>query len=646
MLKIIKRVTTRLATAVIFTVPLIVLPACASGSSTTAVEKTKNTRPLERTYPVKLTEVNWHGTGCYRIEMPMGTVYFEKDKGVSGFKSFVDPEGNDWIASYLPPGPNGNFRGFPNSVGNFGHAGRDSDSTTRIVDGKTEGDVVILESSNDGFTFQYWFFADRVAVKVLKSTGEYNFLFEGVAGGGADSEDYFVTADGKSHTPNGAFWDFTPEWFYLGDPKSKSLLFLAKTPDDDAPNENHRQIRPSGEHNMDLYSFGRTGKEHKYAVQGMSGNEHMVVIGFTSADQPHNNIAAKIESYLADPFTPGVRPIAKWNSNLLKREVKWYGSPEAQAIADSIIQYQSPQGGWPKSVDLTRPPLTDKDIPKETDGRSNTIDNGATTAPMVFLAKVAYETGGKPYKAAFLRGLDYLIKAQYPSGGWPQFWPLRGDKYYSRVTFNDDAMIHVMRVLQHVTSGEAPYGFVDTERKKAATHAIAQGIDFILKSQIRQNGKLTAWCAQHDENTFEPAWARAYEPPSLSGQESVGITRFLMSIDAPTPEIIHAIEGSIAWFNSVAIKEVRLDKVLRPDGRKERVLSADAEAPLLWARFYELETNLPLYLDRDSVFRYDFSEIGYERRSGYSYHGYWARDLLEKEYPRWHNKHFSDQPTR
>ena len=52
---------------------------------------------------VKLTEVKWAGTGCYKIEMPMGTVYFEKDNGVSGFKSFIDSEGKDWIASYMEP---------------------------------------------------------------------------------------------------------------------------------------------------------------------------------------------------------------------------------------------------------------------------------------------------------------------------------------------------------------------------------------------------------------------------------------------------------------------------------------------------------------------------------------------------------------
>ncbi|TXK31157.1 hypothetical protein FVR03_19945 [Pontibacter qinzhouensis] len=251
---------------------------------------------------VKLTEEEWHGAGCYKIAMPMGTVYFEKDNGVSGFKSFIDKEGNDWIASYMEPGPNGDFRGFPNSTGDFGHAGRNSNSTTVVVNGKTEGDLVILESSNPDFTFQYWFFPDRVAIKVLKSKGEYAFLYEGVAGGSADAEDYFVTADGKKHIPSGEFSDFSPEWFYLGDPKVKSYLFLAKTPDDDAPNENHRQIRKGDVHNMDLYSFGRSGPENGYKVYGMSGTEHVCIIGFADTTKSHKQMTRMIQKFLKNPF--------------------------------------------------------------------------------------------------------------------------------------------------------------------------------------------------------------------------------------------------------------------------------------------------------------------------------------------------------
>jgi PelA/Pel-15E family pectate lyase len=590
------------------------------------------------TAPVRLSEVHWAGVGCYKIEMPMGTVYFEKDNGVSGFKSFIDNEGNDWVASYMPPGPNGDFRGFPNSIGNFGHAGRDSGSTTTIVDGRAEGDVVVLESTNGTFTFQYWFLADRVAIKVLKSKGDYHFLLETVAGGTADADDYFVLADGRKRIPSGEFLDITPERFYIGDPKARHVLFFAKTPEDDAPNENHRQIRPNGMHNMDLYSFGRTGADRKYQTFGMSGNEHVCVIGFASRSNNHNEMMALIDGFLADPFKPGVRPRRIWSGALLGRDDAWYRSAEARAIADSVIQYQSPEGGWPKSTDLARPPLTAGDIPPPGGGRANSLDNDATTVPMEYLARVATATGERRYVEAFNRGLDFLHAAQYPNGGWPQFWPLRGDQYYSRITYNDGAMIRVMELLSGVATGKPPYGFVGTDRKQQAAAAIARGLDCILKTQVRQNGRLTAWCAQHDEKTLAPTWARAYEPPSLSGAESVGIVRFLMSIENPTREVVAAVEGAVEWLGQVEMKGYRLERARRGDGREERWLVRDPKGAGLWARFYELETNRPLYLDRDSVFRYDFSEIGYERRSGYDYHGMWAAALLEHDYPAWRAK--------
>jgi hypothetical protein len=260
---------------------------------------------------VRLTEVEYEGVGAYRIEMPMGTVYFEKDNGVSGFKSFFDPAGADWIASYLEPGPQGQNRGFPNSVGNFGHAGRDSGSTTTVVGGRTEGDVVILESANEKFAFQYWFYPYHIAISVLKSEGDYHFLFEGVAGGAADAEDYFVTPDGQRHIPNGELRDFSPEWIYLGDPKSDYVLFLAKTPDDDAPNENHRQItRGGGVHNMDLYSFGRTGYEEGFKSRGMSGNDHVVIIGFAPASTSHSDMSVMVDRLMAAPFERVLLPAA------------------------------------------------------------------------------------------------------------------------------------------------------------------------------------------------------------------------------------------------------------------------------------------------------------------------------------------------
>ena len=328
----------------------------------------------------------------------------------------------------------------------------------------------------------------------------------------------------------------------------------------------------------------------------------------------------------------------RWSKSLLKKDAEWYSSAEAKAVAKSVMQYQSSHGGWPKSTDLAKPPRSPEDIPPDGGGRANSLDNDATTVPMQFLARVAHATRDEECRKSFLRGVDYLLAAQYPNGGWPQFWPLRKG-YYSHVTFNDDAMIRVMTVLRDVATGEAPYDFVDAERRTNAAKAVARGVECILKSQILQNGKRTAWCAQHDSETLEPAWARAYEPPSLSGGETVGIVRFLMSIKDPSDDVVNSIDGAVQWLRSVQMKGIRCERVRNKDGRTERRLSPDPDAPPLWARFYELKTNRPLYLDRDSVFRYDYSQISYERRSGYSYHGTWATSLLEKDYPKWRKKH-------
>ena len=318
----------------------------------------------------------------------------------------------------------------------------------------------------------------------------------------------------------------------------------------------------------------------------------------------------------------------RWGGGVLSQPTEWYSAAEARTAADSVMLYQSPEGGWPKNTDLLTPPASANALERPT------IDNGATTTPMRFLALVADATGDEKYRQAFERGMDYLFAAQYPNGGWPQFFPLR-EGYYSRITYNDDAMANVLTLLRAVGDGAAPYGFVDRERREKATAAVARGIEVILKTQVRQNGSLTGWCAQHDETTLKPAWARAYEPPSNSGGETVDIVRFLMSVEDPTPEVAAAIEGAVEWLRSVAISGMRVDRIRRPDGRTERVTVKDPDAPLIWARFYELVTDRPLFLDRDSVYRYDFMEVGYERRSGYSYHGTWAASLLDEDYPRW-----------
>jgi len=335
----------------------------------------------------------------------------------------------------------------------------------------------------------------------------------------------------------------------------------------------------------------------------------------------------------AAPATSAAEPV-RWSSRLLRAQPAWYASAEARAAADNVLRYQSREGAWPKNTDLLAP-ATDASLAEiQRGGKANTIDNGATTAPMQFLALVGNATGEPKYRAAVLRGLDYLLAAQYPNGGFPQLYPLRKG-YYSRITYNDGAMVNTLEILREVAQGRAPFAFIDAAHRARSADAVARGIDCILKTQIVQDGKLTAWCAQHDEVTLAPAWARAYEPPSVSGSESVGIVRFLMSVEKPSPAIIAAIEGAVTWFRAVPISGQAQSRVRRDDGRDERVLLPDPSAPPLWARFYELGSNRPLYMDRDSKPNYDYAKVSYERRSGYGYHTAGPADLIKRDHPAW-----------
>jgi PelA/Pel-15E family pectate lyase len=326
----------------------------------------------------------------------------------------------------------------------------------------------------------------------------------------------------------------------------------------------------------------------------------------------------------------------RWN-DVLKQPAEWYASAEARAIAASILQYQDPSGGWTKNTDMTAPPSAEF-LALEPKHRAPTIDNKATTTQLAYLAMVVTATNDPALRAAFDRGFDYLLAAQYPNGGWPQFYPLvKG--YYTHITYNDNAMVDVLNVLRETARGLAPFAFVDADRRAQAAAAVERGIACILRTQVKQDGHLTAWCAQHDETTLAPAWARNFEPPSLSGAESVGIVKFLMGVEQPTPEIIAAVEGAVRWFESSRIAGLRVENSTGTDGKRDRRAVADPAAAPIWARFYELGTNRPLFLGRDKVFRYDFNEIEQERRAGYSYLSDWPANLLAKDYPRWRAKH-------
>ena len=330
----------------------------------------------------------------------------------------------------------------------------------------------------------------------------------------------------------------------------------------------------------------------------------------------------------------------KW-SNSLKQKPEWYSSDEALRIADNVLLYQHQTGGWSKNIDMAKP-LSEEEkagILKLKPETNSNIDNGSTFTQLAYLARVYEAKKIERYRAAFLKGIDYLLEAQQANGGWPQYYPLRKG-YYTHITFNDGAMIGVMKLLNDIAKKKPTYSFVDEDLRRRSEAAVARGIEVILKTQVVVDGKLTVWGAQHDEVTLAPAPARAFEPASLTGGESVGIVKFLMSIKQPDERVMNAVESAIAWFEKSKLTGIRWEE--KPDPAKsrgyDRVVIKDPDAGPLWARFYELKTNRPIFIGRDSRIKYDVMEIEEERRNGYSWYVDEPAKLLAVDYPAWQRK--------
>lgn len=337
----------------------------------------------------------------------------------------------------------------------------------------------------------------------------------------------------------------------------------------------------------------------------------------------------------------------KWTSMAPKLGDGFFATSEAARIGDNLLFYQHPSGGWPKNMQL-QDELTDG-MRKRIDGmklkkRYATIDNKATTTEITYLARLYNATGQKKYLDAVVRGFGYMFEAQYDNGGWPQFYPL-SEGYYTHITYNDDAMVNVLKLMRDAMKGKEPFGCLPDSVKAAAAVSLDKGVDCILKTQVVQDGRPTVWCAQYDENTLKPAKARAYELVSLSGQESDDIVLFLMSLSKPSPEVRRCVEDAVAWFKKSMIKGMRMEKFTNTDGKSDVHLvpcpQGDTPCQPLWARFYTIDGNRPFFCDRDGVMRFDLSEIGYERRNGYRWYNSDGMKVL-KRYESWARKYGLD----
>lgn len=342
------------------------------------------------------------------------------------------------------------------------------------------------------------------------------------------------------------------------------------------------------------------------------------------------------------PDRPDPKMFKRQNAELFITDREFFTTPEARRIGDQLVLFQRVTGGWPKNTDMTKP-LTaaerDAVLAQRNRRDDSTTDNNATWLQMRYLARLYRATADDFYRAAFLRGVDFLRSGQYPNGGWPQFWP-ETKGYQFHITYNDGAMGGTMRLFRDIYEAEYPFdGDLTAEPlRRVLRNAFDRGVQCILATQIVVDGEPTVWCQQHDHVTLLPAKARAYELPSFCSAESAGLVGLLMEIPNPSPEVKRAIHGAMRWFDKYKLTGIRVEHY-KADGDRGfdvRVVEDETARPI-WARFYDLKYCEPYFSDRDGVMRRNLNEIGYERRTGYSWFSTSPADLYPK-YEKWAEK--------
>jgi len=349
---------------------------------------------------------------------------------------------------------------------------------------------------------------------------------------------------------------------------------------------------------------------------------------------------------LAEPLTP---PNGSGRSMPLTKPAEWYGSAEARHVADIIVSFQTPAGGWGKNLDVADHVRKrgesyvsnnlsrylnpgDFDTPRDPKWYYvGTLDNDATNTELQFLARVTAAVGAKDsarYRASFLRGLEYLFAAQFPNGGWPQVWPLEGG-YHDAITFNDSAVTNTIELLQAVAVGKDAFAFVPEKVRQRAGASVGRGLECILATQIVENGHRTVWGQQHDAFTLQPVAGRNYEPAAQCSSESASMMLFLMGLPKPSPAMAGAIHAAAAWLQKTAIRDKAYGR--GPDGG--RLTPASGGKPI-WARFYEIGTDRPIFADRDKSIHDNVEELSRERRMGYSWYNSVPQEALDR-YAQW-----------
>ena len=264
----------------------------------------------------------------------------------------------------------------------------------------------------------------------------------------------------------------------------------------------------------------------------------------------------------------------------------------ATAAAEALIHGQLQSGAWTNAIDFNpRGSRADRYRNGKGKGKNfSTLDDDISQAALSFLMRLDQTTEFKnpAVHDACAVALDALFGAQFPNGAFPQGWDespaapgaakdLRANfpaydwrtegrikEYWDMYNLNDGISLTVAETL---LEARRIYGREDCDE------GLRRLGDFLILAQMPK--PQPGWAQQYNYD-MQPIWARKFEPPAVSGRETEEVIGALLKIASHTRDkkYLAPIPDAMKW----------LKDSLLPDGKL--------------ARYYELETNRPLYMFR------------------------------------------------
>lgn len=270
----------------------------------------------------------------------------------------------------------------------------------------------------------------------------------------------------------------------------------------------------------------------------------------------------------------------------------------AREAAEALVFGQLQSGGWTQVIQFAQAKQMGKYRNRNGGTRNSSLDDGQTQAALQMLIRAdrALDFKHDEIHEAATYGLQALLKAQFPNGAFPQVWtgpveskPVvkasfpgydwktegRVKNYWDYYTLNDNLAGTVSDTLI------AAHQVYKDEKYKAA---LAKLGDFLILAQMPE--PQPGWCQQYNYAMI-PIWARKFEPPAVTGWESQDVLETLIKISRYTGQ----------------------EKYLEPISRALEYFKKSLLADGTVARYYELKTNRPLYMDLKYQLTYDESAV-------------------------------------